>query len=841
MIRLAWKLALRDLRGGTGGLLIVLLCLGVGVAAIAGIFSLRAALSQGIAESGRAILGGDLELSSGLGPIPAPVQSWLVQHGARLSQTVDTRSILIAPSGHRLLAAARAVGPGWPLLGTVTSNPAGQFSSLARGPDGKPGLLLDPAAARTLGLTLGETVTLGGIPLIYRGGILDSPDSLGDSRLFGVKAFVAAAALAGTPLVQPGGLVSFSLQVLLPPGVTAGQISAGLRETFPNPGWRLRGAGDAAPDLARFVDQTTLFMTLLGLAALLVGGIGVANGVQAWLTARARGIATLRCLGAPGRLISLVHGLQLLVLGLPGILLGLMIGALAPLLVLPLLRGRLPLPAHLGLYPAPLLLAAALGLLAGLVFALPPLRRAGAISGAALFSLAGLPARANFSWAALTAQSVAVLALFGLALWSVPQPVLAFGFCAGAILTLLVLRGIAWLLMWLIPHLPAPRDAAIGFGLRRLHGPASSLPLMMLSAGTGLTVLVAVAEIRGNLLAEFADALPASTPSFYFIDIQPHDLQTFTAALNSTRATHDLRTMPSLRARILAIGGTPVEQFHPPARSSWPLRSDISFSYAAAPPPGTVLAQGSWWPPDYLGPPLVSMDAGIARSWGLKLGDVLTVDVLGRKFDLRIANLRKIHWQSLNLNFLLLGTPDPFAGAPATIIATVKTDPGREGDVLAAVTDALPDVTGIDVGQVLRGIAGLLGEIATAVSLVGMVALLAGGLVLVSAVAAEREARIAEAVVLKTLGAGRAQIRRAWLVEFAVAGGCAGLAAAGLGTAAAAVTIIQVFDTDWIFAPGIMVATVLGSIVFMMIFGYAATARALRAPAAARLRLETGG
>ncbi len=840
MMRLAWRLALRDMRGGTRGLLIMLACLWVGVASIAGIGSLRAALNQGIAESSRSILGGDVELSTGLTPFPPAVPAWFVKHGARISQTIDTRSILIAPSGRRLLTAARAVGQNWPLLGQVSSSPAGQFATLTRGADGRPGLLLDPTAGRSLGLRPGETVTLGGVPLIYRGSILASPDSLGDTQLFGVKAFVAIAALAGTPLVQPGGLVKFSLQALLPPGVPVRQVISAFRHDFPENPWRLRDLGAAAPALTRFLDQATLFMTLLGLAALLVGGIGVANGVEAWLNTRARSIATLRCLGAPARLVGLIYGLQLLALGLPGILVGLAAGAAAPLLVLPLLRGKLPLPPHLGLYPEPLLLAGVFGLLVGLVFTLPPLHRAAAISGAALFRLPGLPAKMPFSWRLMAAQALAVLALVALAMWSVPSPSLVLGFSVGTILTVLLLRAIAALLMRLLPRLPTPPSTAFAFGLRRLYGPASSLPLMMLSAGAGLTVLVAVAEIRGNLLAEFSDALPASAPSFYFLDLQPDDLPKFEAALRGTGAAHDVQTMPSLRARILAVAGTPVDQFHPPQQSDWPLRSDISFSYAAAPPPGPVLAKGVWWPPNYLGAPLVSFDAGIARDWGLKIGDTLTIDVLGRKFDVKIANLHRIRWQSLQLNFLMIGTPDPFAGAPHTLIATVKADSGRQGAVLAAVTDALPEVTGIDVGQILRTFAGLLREIGAAVSIVGLVVLLAGALVLISATAAEREARIAEAVILKTLGASQSQIRRAWLVEFAVAGGVAGLSAATLGTVAAVATIRQVFHTDWHFEPGMLV-TLAGSIGFMMVFGFVFTTHALRQPLAARLRLETGG
>ena len=427
---------------------------------------------------------------------------------------------------------------------------------------------------------------LGGIPLIYRGSIQDSPDNVGDSLPFGAKAFVAISALSGSPLLVPSGLVIFSLQVLLPPGISVHQTEQAFQQNFPGAPWRVREAGDAAPDLTRFVDQAALFMILLGLSALLVGGIGVANGVEAWLTAHARSIATLRCLGASARLVSLIYGLQLLALGVPGILAGLVAGAVAPVLVLPFLRDKLPLPSPIGLYPTPLALAAMFGLLVGLVFALPPLRRAVAISGAALFRQAGLPARAPFSWRALGAQGLAILALVALAVLSVPRPFVAAGFCLGAILTLGLLRAIAALLMRLLPRVPAPRDAAFALGLRRLYGPASSLPLMMLSAGAGLTVLVAVAEIRGNLLAEFTGALPAAAPSFFFIDIQPDDLPKFEAALTKSGAAHDLRTMPSLRARILAVAGKPVGRFHPPDGSDWPLRSDIGFTFAATPAAG---------------------------------------------------------------------------------------------------------------------------------------------------------------------------------------------------------------------------------------------------------------
>ena len=848
VLALAWRLARRDLRGGRQGLFVVLLCLAIGVAAVAGIGSLRTALTQGIAQNGRAILGGDLELSTGLAPFPARVPDWFRARGARVTATASVRSILVAPSGRRLLTAVRAVGPGWPMLGAVATDPPGRFARLAdraparSGPaDSLPGLLLATTGARSLGLHPGDVVSLGGVRLAYRGAILDAPDSIADSRLFGVKSFVASSALAGSGLLQPGGLVTFNLQVALPPGASVDRVVAAFRHDFPATPWRLRRASDAAPDLTRFVDQTGLFMSLLALAALVVGGIGVANGVEAWLAARARSIATLRCLGASARLIWAMFGMQLLLLAVIGIVAGLFAGALLPHLLLPLLGSALPLPADPGPYPRPLLLAGSFGLLVAFVFALGPLRRAAAIPGGALFRAAGLPARLPFSSRALLVRLAAVLALVALASLSLPRPLVALAFCAGTGATLLLLRGTAWLMRRLLPLLPTPRrDAALLLALRRLRGPASSLATMLLSIGTGLTVLVAVAEIRGTLATEFNGALPAHAPSFYFIDIQPRDLPTFRRVVLATGDARDISVMPSLRARILAVRGVPVEQFQPPEGSAWPLRSDIGFTYAARPPGGTRLARGRWWSNDYLGPPLVSIDARIAGQWGVRIGDRIAVNVLGRSFDLRVASLRDIDWRSLQLNFLLVGTPDPFAGAPHTLVATVRATPGGSGRVLAAVTDALPEVTGIDVGTVLAELARLVGQIGLAVSLVGLIALVCGSLVLVSAVVVEREARVAEAVVLRTLGATRGQIRRIWLIEFAVAGGAAGLAAAVLGTIAAVVALRTLFHIAWHIQPLVVLATLGGSIALMLLLGFASTASALRQPPAARLRREAG-
>ena len=311
-------------------------------------------------------------------------------------------------------------------------------------------------------------------------------------------------------------------------------------------------------------------------------------------------------------------------------------------------------------------------------------------------------------------------------------------------------------------------------------------PLMLVSLGLGLSTLAAVALIQGNIRNQVLEQLPANAPTFYFIDIQNDQLARFQQILHAQPGVSDIAEVPSLRARVVAVNGVPAEQVRATPETQWALRGDRGLTYSARPPEGTKLVAGEWWPADYAGPPLVSFDVNLARGWGVKLGDTIRVNVLGREIDLKIASLRDIAWRSLSLNFTMVASPGLLARAPHTHLATLRVDAtGNEGRLLRTVTDALPNVSGIRVADVLSSVAAILGKLAGALAATGSVTLAAGALVLVGAVAAGQRRRMAEAVVLKTLGATRGQVRAAWLVEFGLIGACAGLIAAVVGTLAA--------------------------------------------------------
>ena len=833
-MRLAFRLARRELRGGVRGMRIVLACLALGVAAIAAVGSLRAGVDAGLASDGRVLLGGDLQIGGGAQPLPDALRSWLAARGGRVSSIVVLRTLLVAPSGDRQLIELKVVDPAYPLVGEVTLDPAMPLAQ-ALGGDG---VVADPLVLQRLGLHPGDRVRIGSASMVLRAALTREPDHAGGLAILGPRVMIAASALEATKLLQPGSLATYDDRVLLPPGTDTRALTAEIRQAFPDSGWRIADTTQAAPGVGNAVDQTSLFLTLVGLCALLVGGIGVATGVRSWLEARARTIATLRCLGASSGLIFAVSLIEVLALCLVGIVIGVAVGAALPVLGLFLFGDLLPLPAKAGIYPGPLALAALYGLLTAATFALYPLARAAQIPGAALFRDALTPSRRGVPVAAWVLNAALVALLVATVVITSPDRRFALFFCLSAAATLLVFRAGGWLLMAVARRIPTHRPAWWRLGVANLYRPGSATPLLMASLGLGLSTLAAVALIQGNIRAQIVGDIPERAPSFFFIDIQNEQLAQFEGLLHAQPGVSDFHQVPSLRARVVALKGVPVDQVQVSPDSRWALRGDRGLTYSATVPDGSVVVAGQWWPADYDGPPLVSLDDGIAKGWGMNVGDTLRVNVLGRDIDFKVANIRSIQWRQLTINFTLVASPGLLEHAPHMHIATVRLPDAEDAALLRTVTDALPNVTGIRVADILQAVADLVGKLATALAATGSITLASGALVLAGAVAAGQRRRMADAVILKTLGATSAQIRAAWLVEFGAIGAAAGLLAAVIGTLASYGVIHFVTHERWSFFPGILAAVVLGCVVLMLGFGYAGTAAALRARAAPFLRNE---
>jgi putative ABC transport system permease protein len=833
----ALRLARRELRGGLRGLRVFLACLVLGVTAIAAIGSLAAAVSAGIKADARDLLGGDVEARLAYRGANPAEREFLSKNGT-VSEIATLRAMARALDGsQRSLIELKAVDAAYPLYGAVVLSPAQSLASALDRRDGHLGAAVDPAVLSRLGLAIGDNIKIGEAVLQLRATIGREPDAITGGLIFGPRVLISAEALSETGLIRPGALVTYHYRIRLPTGVDPINWAKGARTAFPEAGWQIRSFNEASPSLERLIERVALFLSLVGLTTLLVGGVGISNAIRGYIHGKTVTIATLKCLGAPNRLVFAAYFVEILVLAIASIGLALVLGILAPAVAAPALGRILPVSFRVSIYPAPLGLAACFGLLTTLVFSLWPLAGIGRVPAGALFRDTVDRARRRIPAAALGATALLALGLTALAVLSAQDRTIALWFVAGTIAAFALLRSTAACIVLVAGRLRRPRRPTVRLALANLHRPGAPTAQVMLSLGTGLTVLVAVALVEGNLAREVDARLPAEAPAFYFIDIQPDQLAGFAEIVRATSGAR-FDEMPMMRGRITRLNGVPVEEAAVAPEAQWALRSDRGLTYAALLPAGSRLVAGQWWPPDYRGAPLVSFDAALARGMGLKVGDSLSVNLLGREITATISNLRSIDWERLGINFAMVFAPGTLEGAPQTRLAAVYLPQGEEENLARAVTERFPNISAIHVREALAAVDRIIGMIGDAVRLTALVTLAAGVLVLGGALAAGHHRRVYDSVVLKVLGATRAAVARAFLVEYGALGVLSATIAGGLGTVAAYFAVTHSLKIEWVFLPGPLLLTVVLAVVLTLALGFAGTWRALGAKPALYLRDE---
>jgi len=843
---LAWRLAGRELRGGISGFRLFLFCLALGAALIAGVGSVAESVKAGLARDARILLGGDIEIRLLYQPADS-LQMQAFAAAGEVSAVDSLRAMARTVNGSaRELVEMKAVDGAYPLAGEMQLTPAGPLAAALAQRDGIWGAVADAEVLDRLGVKLGERITVGKLAYELRAVIAREPDRGAGAFLLGPRLMVAQASLAETGLIQPGSLIYRLYRIAYRPGLDDKAFRADLGRRFPDAGWRLRGLDDASPGVKRFVDRTALFLTLVGLSALLIGGVGVGNAVKAFLESKTSTIAILKCLGAPARAIFALYLSLILLLALGGVAIGILLGSLAPFVAAGPLAANFALDLAPAIYPQPLLLAAGFGLLTALGFSLPALMRARDLPPGQLFrdmleSRGGgwrRRLREARGWGDLLLMAAVIAALIGLAFASAGDPLFAAWFVAGALATLIVFRLLAAGVRAGARRLARSRRGMLRRALADLAGPRAPTGSVMLALGIGLTVLVGVAMVEGNLRQELEQAMPARAPSFYFIDIQPDQVAAFDKLALSEPGVSDLERVPMLRGRITRMNDVPVEQLPRPARAGWVLQGDRGVTWSAALPRGSRLVAGSWWPADYKGPPLVSLDAEVAEAFGLKLGDSITVNVLGREVTGRIASLRRLDWATLTINFVMVFSPGILESAPQTHIATLRVDPAHELDLQRKITDRFANVSAIRVKEALASVESLIATMTTAVAAIALVALAAGIAVLAGAVVADRRRRIYDAVVLKVLGATRRDVLLGLALEYGLMGLVTAAIALVLGSLAAYGFVTWGLEGDFLLLPGVALITAAAGAGIAILVGLAGTWRALGQKPAALLRNE---
>jgi putative ABC transport system permease protein len=809
----------------------------LGVGAIAAIGSLRAAIDAGLRADARLLLGGDVSARLTLRPAGADERDFLASSGT-LSETASLRAMARSLDGkRRSLIELRAVDAAYPLYGTVALNPAASLATALAPSNGNFGAVMEPAAATRLGLRSGEGFRIGDAVLRLTALIERLPDAAVGGLSFGPRVIVAREALADTGLLRPGALVNYEYRIRLPAERNAQAWIEQARAAFPHSGWRLRGSAEASPSLERLLDRLGFFLNLAGITALLVGGVGIGNAVAGYIASKTEAIATLKCLGASTGLVFAAYLLQILALALIGIALGLMLGGAAPALAGPLLAGLLPTALPFQAYWVPLGFAAVCGLLATLVFTLWPLAAIGRIPPGALWRDRVSPAPRRLAPLAASATALAGLGLAAAIVSSAPERRFALWYLGGALVAFALFRLAAWVVTTAARHAPRPSHPLLRLALANLHRPGGAAARIVVSLGIGLSVMITVALVQGNLAVEIGERLADGAPADFYVDIQPNQLAEFERIVAAVPGAR-FEQVPMLRGRITRLGGTPVEQAEVAQEAEWALRNERGLTYAAVPPTGSRIVAGTWWPPDYRGPPLISFDAELARGMGLDVGDTLTVNLLGREITGRIANLRRIEWTRLGINFAIVFAPGTLEAAPQTHLAAVYAPPPDAERIAAEIAERFANVTAIPVREALAAVAGVVERIGDAVRAIASVTLAAGVLVLGGAIAAGHRRRVYDSVLLKVLGATPAFVAGLFLAEHLLLGVVTAAVASVIGTLAAWALVTGPMNAGWTFLPGPLLLTASGAVGLTIVLGLGGTWRALGAKPAPYLRGE---
>jgi len=840
VVPVSLRLAIRELRAGIAGFRVFLACLVLGVAAIAAVGTLAGALEDGIVREGRAILGGDIELSRIHAPAD-PVELDRLAAAGTVGEVATLRAMARFPAtGEVALVEVKAVDASYPMFGTLALEPAMTPEAALAGDGSVFGAAVDPTLLTRLGASVGDTLAFGAASLEIRATIASEPDRLSAGLTLGPRLLVSRQALDASGLVSPGSLVRWHYRVDLADDAMSEtavrrQIRV-LRRDLRDDGWRFRHRGDAAPGVRRFVERLDFFLSLVGLTALIIGGVGIGNAVKNHLDRKRDTIATLKCLGATGGDVFRIYLAQVAILAAAGIAAGLAVGAAIPNLVGAAVEAYLPVPFDASLHWQPLATAAAFGALVTLAFAIWPLARTREIRPAVLFRDIVAPAadRPGAAYIAVIGVLAVLIAALAFA-WSEDDRLTAF-YVGGTVAAFATLWALARGLVAAARRLPRLSSTEARFAINNLSRPGAPTPSIVLSLGLGLALLATLALIDVNLSRELRQTLPERAPSFFFLDIQPDQLDAFDDLVRATPGVREIDHVPMLRGRIVSVAGVPASRVSAAQDVRWVLRGDRGVTYSAALPEGSRLVSGTWWPPDYDGPPLVSLVDEVARGLGVAIGDEITVNVLGRDVTATVANTRAVEWRSLGINFVLVFSPNALAAAPHTMLATVAMDPAGEPELLARVTSRFANVTAIRVKETLDTISGFLGQLLLAVRAASGITVIVSILVLAGALATGHDARIYDAVVLKTLGATRRRIVSSYLIEYGLLGGVTAVFAVAAGTAAAWAVVRFLLDLGWRFDAGVALSTVAGATALTVALGLAATWKVLGARPASVLR-----
>ncbi|WEK04800.1 MAG: hypothetical protein P0Y65_00660 [Candidatus Devosia phytovorans] len=840
----AVRIGLLDMRGDLRRFLLLVVCLAVGTALIAGVNSVGASISRAIESGAAELMGGDLELSRADRVANAEELDIMRSFGA-VTDTVDTNVRAESDAADAFVDLA-AVGDNYPLLGQVVSPQLTGGTTLAdllEIRDDIPGALVDPLLLDQLQIAVGDTFFLGGTEFEARGTLTRLPDGAVRGFRLGLTALISAEGFAGigdrsSPLPGLGTWSRYKI-LLSDLDQDAGRLAAD--DAFANSGWTIRSARDGLGDMVRYYDLFMRFLVIVGLGSLLIGGVSVWTGMQAYIAERASVIAVLRSMGAGRTRVFLHFFAQVAALAAVGVGIGIIIGGGGAFLLLPYVGSAVGIALAPAVHLQPLLVAAAAGFVTAFAFAYLPLQQAQTIRPVLLFRSKGLSAP-PVNWRALLLTPsiipliLAAIAFFILA-WLMTEDIqLVAAFGVASIAAALVFQLFIRLIQWALRHLPEPRIMVLRHALRAISGSGQNAASVVVSAGMALAMLIVVLVLQANMRQEFLGASAFDAPTLVASDLFPDEVELLETMSAPGGNISRFVSTPMLRGLLTDVAGTPAADLQTRGpEATFLLAGEVPLTFREELPASSRVTAGEWWPEEYSGPGLVSLHQSLRSGLGVNLGDTLTFTIFGDPVTVTVASFRDYSWQG-GIDFLATFSPGVIEDYPTTLFAAVTAVPGQEDAVKVQLANDLPDIRFIAIGDTLKQITDALAQLSFASALVGGLAVGNGLLVLIGSLSTGRRQREADTVITKVLGSTRRGLLGTAFLQYFILATLAAIPAALIGIGLGFLVSMVMLNVDFVLNTRVLAMVLIAAIVITALLGAMTILRSASARPARLLR-----
>ena len=842
-------------------------------------------VEQTILGDARGLLGGDIELSW---------RRTMSQNGQDVLNSLSERKITVSHITEFAAMAAvesnqaqdhgtntasqlvelKALDSWYPLYGNLLVEPAQSIEQLLapvqRDCQRTPcfGAIAQESLLIRLNVSLGSELRIGQTNFIIKGILRKEPDKIATAFSLGPRIMISREALEATDLVKTGSRIHERYRLRLVASANLERWLGELRGRLSKEGVQVNSYRDAQPRLRRFLDQLTLYLGLIGMTILWVGGIGVACTVQGFITQKTPIIATLKTLGADSSQVISIYLTQSLLLGCIGSLAGGILGTGLHQGLPLLLQGIIPDTFSVDPTLTPILRGIAVGTLATLAFSLWPLLAIRSVSPSLIFRQDIDRAMTHTKPLSWTVTLITVLknwwkdrvqrmtslliggCLLGLAIWQAHSLSLGLFFAGAFIVGILALLGGSSVLFWVLRRIHFPQQWLLRHSTHNLQRPGNFTKAMTLAIGIGIMLMTTLVTVQQTLLHLIEDQIPTSAPSFFFIDIQPDQEAPFKQIVEQHIPESDYDLVPVVRSRLTAIDEQSINpEDHKGKRNGWYFTREYVVTTFQTLPKDNLLTQGQWWDNSSLQDssgsaqtlnhvPLVSVEEEAAKHLGLSLGSTLTLNIQGVPFVAKVSSLRKVDWGSFSMNFFMIVEPGALDGAPITYIATARVPQTVEITLQQAIVATMPNITAIHVGDVLNNIAKIFRQLAMGIQALAILCLITGAVVMIAAISINRYRRVHELAILKALGGSRGLLLFSLGTEFGLIGGFAGVIGLGLGCLLSWSILYFFFDLSWVINMSVLLTGLLMTIVLTLFTGFLGTYRLLGFPPLSVLRQE---